>query len=229
MFGGSEPVTRSRVFSGRPMSSAVPVASISPPHDGSEFRINTTTANSQGSPVTKTLSDGGYIVVWTTNATNGAGPSALWAQRYGADGQPAGAEFKVSGSGGNSYWEPLGSALANGGFAVAWTYGVSTSSVVEVQQFDATGNRVGGAFQASAPVTSQYGFAPHPNLLALANSSLAVTWSVIVGNFDYDVHARVFSAAGSPMTAELAVNSTTAYFQAVASRRDKRRLHRDLG
>src|SRR5256885_13587760 len=70
------------------------VAAVAPA--GTEFRVNTTTLNSQSNPAVAMDAGGGSVVAWET--TDGTG---IRAQRYDAAGQPLGGEFRPSQAGGD--------------------------------------------------------------------------------------------------------------------------------
>jgi hypothetical protein len=87
--------------------------------DGSEFRINTTLAGHQGSPLVGMSDDGGFVVAWESDGQDGDGVG-IFARRFDAFGTPLGRELQVN---------PIGTgdqALVNievdasGGFVVTW-------------------------------------------------------------------------------------------------------------
>src|SRR4051812_19584468 len=62
---------------------------------GTEFRVNTTTEHSQAIPSIGMNANGDFVVAW--ESWDGTG---IYAQRYGAAGQPLGGEFRASTAGG---------------------------------------------------------------------------------------------------------------------------------
>ncbi len=54
-----------------------------------EFRVNTTTSYSQSYPSITALTDGGFVVTWTSYGQDGSG-SGIYAQRYDANGESVG-------------------------------------------------------------------------------------------------------------------------------------------
>jgi methionine-rich copper-binding protein CopC len=143
---------------------------------GAEFRVNTTTAGIQTGPVITALSDGGFVVVWTS--INGL---EVMAQIYGADGNKSGSEFKIN-AGGNQVY-PVVTALADGGFVVAWQD--SSGSLdgsgygVHAQIFDGDGSTVGSEFLAN---THTIGNQQYPAITALADGGFAIAWIDTVGS-----------------------------------------------
>ncbi len=62
---------------------------------GSEFRINTWTAGNQGDPAVAVNRNGDFVVAWVSDGQDGDG-TGVYAQRFGANGQPVGAEMLVN-------------------------------------------------------------------------------------------------------------------------------------
>lgn len=91
---------------------------------GSEFLINTQTANNQASPAISGLNNGGFVVTWLDYS--GAIPgteygASIKSQVFAADGSKVGSEFEISPS--LNWLHPQAvtvTNLSNGGFAIAW-------------------------------------------------------------------------------------------------------------
>jgi Ca2+-binding RTX toxin-like protein len=87
--------------------------------NGSEQRINTTTAGAQGNTSTTALKDGGWVVTWQSDSQDGSG-FGIYQQRYNSDGAPDNSELRV-----NTY-TPGNQDLANvtalldGSWVVTW-------------------------------------------------------------------------------------------------------------
>lgn len=115
--------------------------------NGSEFQVNTFTSSYQTQSDISSLSDGGFVVVWSSyGQDDGNGPNnGIYGQRYNSDGTTNGSEFLVNTTTQYSQDEPSVSSLEDGGFVVTWT-GVgddNTNNVgVFAQRFDASGNKV---------------------------------------------------------------------------------------
>jgi hypothetical protein len=62
---------------------------------GGEFRVNTTTADSQRNPKVAMAAEGDFVIAWMSNLQDGSGFGA-YAQRYDAAGVMQGAEFRVN-------------------------------------------------------------------------------------------------------------------------------------
>jgi hypothetical protein len=86
---------------------------------GSEFRVNTYTTNSQRNPSVAIDSDGDFVVAWQSNGQDGSN-YGIYAQRYNSSGTAQGSEFRV-----NSYTtgHQRNHSVAidsDGDFVVAW-------------------------------------------------------------------------------------------------------------
>jgi Ca2+-binding RTX toxin-like protein len=111
---------------------------------GSEFRVNASTFNSQTAPAVTALADGGFVVVWASPNPLGGG-YGVYGQRYGADGLAMAGEFRVDPPEAvdQSAPAPMVTALADGGFLVAWMTTVADDSGIYAQRFDADGRALG--------------------------------------------------------------------------------------
>lgn len=96
-----------------------------------EFHVNTVRSDDDHSPYGVALSDGGFLVAWTSPASEPAytlpggvldvANSGIYAQRFDARGDPVGAEFHVNTL---TYYDqafPAGARLADGSVLLAWT------------------------------------------------------------------------------------------------------------
>ncbi len=112
---------------------------------GAEIPVNATTTGNQYLPDSNHsvagLTNGGFVVVWTDESASGADASgsAIRAQRFNATGDKVGSEFLVNTSTEGNQTAPEITALANGGFAVAWQDG----GHIAAQLFDSDGRKVG--------------------------------------------------------------------------------------
>ena len=113
---------------------------------GSEFKINSIDVALVGPAVTD-LSNGGFVVVWTTNNQDGS-DKGVYGQRYDSNGSVVGPEFQV-----NTYWNDWqGNAsvtnLNDGGFIVTWAsnHQDGSSNGIYGQRYDSSGNTVGPEF-----------------------------------------------------------------------------------
>lgn len=173
---------------------------------GSEFQINTYTTSYQLHPNVAALSDGGFIVNWSS--VGQANQTDIYAQRYDANGNPVGGEFRVNPDpAGNQTVSALSdnsAGLAGGGFVIAWQDSARGGSFA--QQFDAAGNPVGTHFKVGVISGGQ------PNVAALADGGFVISWD----SYNRDafnsqgILAQRYDATGAPVGDEFQVNTTTA-------------------
>lgn len=86
---------------------------------GSEFRVNTHTANEQRFPSVAALSNGGFVVIWNSYGQDRSG-YGVYGQRYSAKGAPVGGEFRVNKTTAGDQERPSVAALGGGDFVVTW-------------------------------------------------------------------------------------------------------------
>jgi trimeric autotransporter adhesin len=185
---------------------------------GSEFRVNTQTADNQLAPVITGLSNGGFVVTWSDNSQTlgDSDGTSIKAQVFAADGTPVGSETLVNTATSYSQYAPTVAALANGGFAITWTDdsgegGDDDGTSIKAQLFAADGSKVGSEFLVN---TQTGGSQDNATITGLANGGFVVTWEDLSGTLgDSDatsVKAQMFAADGSKVGDEFLVNTATA-------------------
>ena len=100
---------------------------------GGEFRANTTTTGNQTYASVARDAAGNFLVVWSGNGPGDT--DGVFAQRYGANGNKQGGEFRVNAAAAGVQSTPVAGACPTGGYVVAW----SESDVLQMVQVDATG------------------------------------------------------------------------------------------
>ena len=184
---------------------------------GTEFLVNTTTADFQYQPTLTGLANGRFVVAWTdlSQTAGDTSATAIRAQVFNADGTLAGAEFVVNTTTLSNQFDPTITALADGRFVVAWTdqsaTGVDTDGwAVKAQVFNADGSASGSEFLVNSTTTS---FQYEPTITGLANGRFVVAWrddSTTGGDTSLSaIRAQVFNADGSTFGAEFLANTTT--------------------
>ncbi|MDA5556024.1 Ig-like domain-containing protein [Shimia sp. MMG029] len=123
---------------------------------GTEVQTNSFTTGSQSMSHVAELTDGGYVIVWTSTNQDATGDNntGVFAQRYDSTGAPVGGEFQVNtnAQGGQTFAEVVG--LSTGGFAVSWRDDssrlntLSSTAEIVTQVYDANGTKVGGEVAA---------------------------------------------------------------------------------
>ncbi|HVZ53335.1 MAG TPA: Ig-like domain repeat protein [Pseudolabrys sp.] len=183
---------------------------------GSEFRVNTTTKQSQTLPAVTSLKNGSFIAVWQSAGQDGS-LNGIYGQRFSASGAKLGAEFRVNSTTAGDQAYPSISALADGGFVVAWQSNGQDGSGLGVyaQRFTATGIKSG----AELPVNSHTaGDQSMPSVAGLTGGGFVVTWqSAGQDGSGLGVYGQRFNAFGAKLGGEFRVNTTTAQDQSLPS------------
>ena len=176
---------------------------------GSEFRVNTTTTNSQYSPDIATDAAGNFVVVWTSTGSDGY-PN-IFAQRYNAAGVRQGSEFRVNGVPDTT--NPHVAMDADGDFVITYeyvhagsTYAASADYEVYAHRYNAAGVAQGGEFQVN---TFAFSYQFEPSIAMDADGDFVIAWSNY-GN-GRNVRAQRFNSSGVRQGAEFIVNGSAHY------------------
>ncbi len=86
---------------------------------GSEFQVNTETANSQRDPAIASLSDGGFVITWSSWGQDGS-ENGVYGQAYDQDGNAVGNEFQINSFTGDGQQRSAVDVLNDGSFIVVW-------------------------------------------------------------------------------------------------------------
>ena len=163
---------------------------------GSEFRINSVTADVQWWSSVTGLSDGGFVVTWQSSGQDGS-LYGVYGQRYDSSGNTAGTEFLVNTETTSSQELPSVTALADGGFVVTWNSLDQDGSSYGVygQAYDSAGNTVGSEFQIN---TETDNFQYHPSVAGLTDGGFVVTWASLgQDGSSVGVYGQIFSVSGT--------------------------------
>jgi Ca2+-binding RTX toxin-like protein len=198
---------------------------------GSEFLVNSTTANPQYEPVVTVLDSGNFVVAWRDDSATGGDTSgsAIRARMFSSGGVPFGPDFVVNTTVQGDQGNPAIVALAGGGFVVTWEdfsqTGPDTSSyAVRAQMFNADATRAGNEFVIH---TATAGAQTEPAVTAFRSpfDGFVAVWQTAVGPDDTEIHAQQFDLYGAKVGHEFIVGSETLGFQAtpaIAMLRDGR-------
>ena len=145
---------------------------------------------------------------------------SIIAQRFNDDGSKVGGEVVVDTKGINFVNEsPTVTGLANGGFVVTWeasaNIGPDTNdSSIDVQYFDANGNKVGPMLVANTATDNYQKF---PVVTELDNGFLAVVWtdnSTLNGDAEpASIKMQIYDPNGKRFGGEILVNTSTEEYQ----------------
>jgi len=176
---------------------------------GSEFRANTYTTNDQNDPSVAALSNGGFVVAWTSHLQDNSS-NDVYAQRYSAAGIKIGGEFRVTPGTSSTQEYPSVAGLSGGGFVITWTayrLGLDQSlNGIHAQLYDAAGTPSGSEFLVN---THTPGDEFHSSVAGLSNGGFIVTWTSFQYNSTEDIYGQRYSAAGARIGSEFLVNTYT--------------------
>jgi hypothetical protein len=172
---------------------------------GGEFVVNTTTALEQGGPAVAVEPAGGFVIAWTSRDQNDYG---IFAQRFDASGDRRGGEFQVNTTATGLQNFPSVDMDGAGNFVVVWqsggTYGVRG------QRFAASGVRLGAEFEVHAAFPATVSSAGPSIARSRDDGSFVVSWyGTVPGSNGFDVFARRFDTAGTPLGSEFRINVYT--------------------
>ncbi|GJL37317.1 hypothetical protein TUM17576_41370 [Enterobacter hormaechei] len=174
-------------------------------------------SSNNASPQVTVLDSGGYVLTWQGQTS---GDYHIYVQQFDATGTASTTNPVVldATTGNTSNYETLPqiTALANGGYVVTWSgnnYSNSNyNSSTYVQQFDATGARVGSIVELDNASNGNFGNNyTYPFVAALADGGYAITWMEYAytnGSDDYTVFVQQFSAGGSKVGAAVQLDAS---------------------
>src|SRR5690349_12405442 len=96
-------------------------------------------------------------------------------------------------------------ALPGGGFVAVWADNGGGIDMIKGQVFDGSGHKVGGEFLVSPPLVAE-GWQTAPKVTVLETGKFVVSWTSYNGPSFFDVGARLFDAAGTPIGEQFTLN-----------------------
>ena len=183
---------------------------------GGEVAVNTTTENSQTPNAIMALSDGGYLIAWSSREQDGDG-NGVYYRRYDSSGDAVGGETLANTTTENSQSGASAAALNNGGCVITWTSYEQDGDDAGIyhQRYDANLNPVGSETLVNTTTSNQQDFA---RAAGLSGGGYVVTWlSAFQDGSEEGVYSQRFDTDGTPLGTEIRVNTTTAGDQNGAS------------
>ncbi len=162
------------------------------------------------------LADGTLVLVWhTLDTTQDGSAMAVKMRLFSPAGVPLGNEILVNTHMGADQAHPEVTALAGGGFVVAWYSssspdGVEYTGGIEAQVFTAAGARVGSEFRVNTAIN---GVQEYPVTTGLADGGFVVVWQTRDATQDGSgsaIKAQAYTAAGLALGGEFLVNTSAA-------------------
>jgi RTX calcium-binding nonapeptide repeat (4 copies) len=190
---------------------------------GTEFCVNTFTSSNQHEPAVTALSNGGFLVTWTSQGQVPSNFSSVFAQHFDAAGVAQGGEIQVNTYTFAAQKQSAVATLADGGFVVAWASGIQDGDLdgVFARRFDANGVAKGPEIQVNTHTLADQN---HPAVAALTNGGFVVTWSSFGQDGSGDsVYAQRFDASGIAQGSEFRIStlvSVTEFAPAISSLSD---------
>lgn len=136
---------------------------------GTEFRVDTRTADDTTNPAIMGLSDGGFVIAWQVDTDSDS--KDIYARRYDAAGNAVGIEIQVNTTFAETYGHgnpPAITELGGGDYVIAW----SSRGDIYLQRFAADGQKVGGETYING--TS---FSETPAITATHDGGYIVSWA----------------------------------------------------
>ena len=170
---------------------------------GGAFTINSYTNGSQMNAEIAATPDGGFIVTWTSSGQDGA-DGGVYAQRFDADGDPAGSEFRVSNITAYDERDPHIAVLADGSFVITWTSLEQFDADIHGRHFAADGTPLGNRFIVrSGPSLDELNW--DPRVTALADGGFVISWRSELSSDE--IYARRYDANAAALGAAFQVNA----------------------
>ncbi|MCA3272608.1 MAG: putative Ig domain-containing protein [Roseomonas sp.] len=172
---------------------------------GGEFRVNTTTLNSQSAPAVAMDADGDFMVTWESPDGSSDG---VYAQRFNAAGIAVGSEFRVNTNTANDQGRSAVAMDADGDFVITWESFVQDGSGdgIYAQRYNAAGVALGGEFRVNTTTTSSQN---NPAVAMDAAGSFVIAWDSPQDGSGDGIYAQRYNAAGVALGGEFRVNTTT--------------------
>jgi uncharacterized repeat protein (TIGR01451 family) len=174
---------------------------------GAEFLVNTKTSDNQDSPSIAIDADGDFVIAWED--THGDSSfRGIYAQRYTADGSPAGSEFLVNTFTTENQDSASIAMNAGGNFVIAWESYLQDGDLngIYAQRYTADGSTAGSEFQVNTYTTNHQS---NPSIAMDADGDFVIAWQSYQDGDGYGIYAQRYTADGSTVGTEFLVNTYT--------------------
>lgn len=187
---------------------------------GAQFLVNVSTTGNQRRPAVAADGLGNFLVAWQSDSSAGGDTllSSVQGRRFTGSGSALGGEFQINGYTTGTQNVPAIGAAASGAFVATWESngspgGDSDGLSVHARRYDSSGTALGAQAQINEYTTNWQRLA---DVAVDANGGFVVTWESFAAAGDTSsrsVHARRFSADGTPREGQFQVNSYTTNYQ----------------
>ena len=165
------------------------------PLDG-PFPVNADTTIDQEEASVAKDAEGRFVAVWMQEDM-----ATIRGRRFEADGTPLGGSFQVNTSTTHNNFRPHVASDPSGNFVVAWTSTSDSGTEAMARHFDSNGAPLGDEFQVNL-----YSEGPHQvGGAAMSPAGFVVSWVGEGEGTTNAIFARLFDAAGTPVTDDLPV------------------------
>ena len=174
---------------------------------GNEFLVNTTRTNDQDYSSVTGLTNGGFVLTWSSLGQDGDG-YGIYGQRYDASGNAAGNEFLINATTTGNQISSSVASLTNGGFVVTWSSSRQDGDGWGIygKRYDASGNAVGNEFLINTTTTGDQDYS---SVTGLTNGGFVVTWSSEQDDSGWRIYGKRYDASGNAVGNEFLINTTT--------------------
>ncbi len=177
--------------------------------NGNEFQINTHTDLYQMDSSVASLSDGGFVVTWSSKDQDGD-YYGIFGQRYNADGTVNGNEFQINTYIDDGQYNSSVASLSDSGFVVTWQSFFQDGDYHGIfgQRYNADGTANGDEFQINTYTDNSQ---RDSSVASLSDSGFIVTWESKGQDGDdyYGIFGQRYNADGTVNGNEFQINTYT--------------------
>lgn len=177
-----------------------------------DLTVNTTSANTQSNPAAAIKTNGEFIVVWDSWYQDGS-DRGVYAQRFDANGNKTGAEFRVNNTIAYSQTKPRVKYFSDGKFVIIWESFKQDGSGYGMygRIFNSDGTANTNEFQINTFTTDYQWFG---DVEIFNDDSFIAAWcSWEQDGDDGGIYVQRFNASGQKVGSESRINKTIAQYQ----------------
>lgn len=168
-----------------------------------DFPVNGTSVGDQAAPAVATSDNGRFVVVWTSDGQDGD-QRGIYARLYDDDATALGSEFRVNVTTAGDQQAPAVSSTDNGHFAVAWVGPDGSGLGVFARAYEPDGTPSSSEVAVN---TTTSGDQLAAAVAISEDGDFLVVWQG-PGPEGLEIFGRLFTEAGSPLTAEFQINTS---------------------
>ena len=167
---------------------------------GEETQVNVESSTDPSDTQVLALADGGYSITWTSSTIHGA--HDVFTRRYGPSGVAVSAESRVNTTIAGSQLLPAVSALADGGYIVAWSDANDyyAAPEINIRRYAANGTAIGSEVRVDS--VSEY--ASSPSVAGLSDGGFVVVFDDAQSN---QIYSRRYRPDGTPAASDAQISN----------------------